>query len=138
MATGETHSEAPAPAVVSAPEPVVNVSVAVVEFDVTTRERIMALLGEGVTPFTTLEELTSRLTGAMPVVAVLGPSCTTPETLGMIERVTHQYPYMATVLVVNELSTQLLQQALRVGVRDVLALTGEAGAVGIRPLIKLH
>ena len=43
----------------------------------------MALLGEGVTPFTTFEELTSRLTGALPVVAVLGPSCTTPETLGM-------------------------------------------------------
>lgn len=129
VTTGETHSEAPAPVAVGAPEPVVNVSVAVVEFDVATRERIMALLGDGVTPFTTLEELTSRLTGAMPVVAVLGPSCTTPETLGMIERVTHQYPYMATVLVVNELSTQILQQALRVGVRDVLALTGEAGAL---------
>ncbi len=129
MTTGETHSEAPAAAAADGPEPVVNVSVAVVEFDVATRERIMSLLGDGVTPFTTLEELTSRLTGAMPVVAVLGPSCTNPETLGMIERITHQYPYMATVLVVHELSTQLLQQALRVGVRDVLALSGEAGAL---------
>ncbi|MCP4436901.1 MAG: P-loop NTPase [Actinomycetia bacterium] len=130
VTTGETHSEAPAPqSAPGAPEPVVNVSVAVVEFDVATRERIMALLGDGVTPFTTLEELTSRLTGAMPVVAVLGPSCTSPETLSMIERVNYEYPYMASVLVVGELSTQLLQQALRAGVRDVLALTGEAGAL---------
>ena len=89
----------------------------------------MALLGEGVTPFTTLEELTSRLTGAMPVVAVLGPSCTNPETLGMIERINQQYPYLATVLVVSELSTSLLQQALRSGVRDVIALSGEAGSL---------
>ncbi len=127
VTTGETQSrDAAAPA---APQPSVQVSVAVVEFDVPTRERIMALLGEGVTPFTTLEELTSRLTGAMPVVAVLGPSCTTPETLSMIERVHYQYPFLATVLVVGELSTSLLQQALRAGVRDVIALTGEAGSL---------
>jgi pilus assembly protein CpaE len=113
----------------SDPRPTVHVSVAVVEFDTTTRERIMALLGEGVTPFTTLEELTSRLTGAMPVVAVLGPSCTGSETLSMIERVHYQYPFLATVLVVSELSTVLLQQALRSGVRDVIALTGEAGSL---------
>ncbi len=81
------------------------------------------------TPFNTLEELTSRLTGAMPVVAVLGPSCTGPDTLPMIERINHQYPYVASVMVVSELSTHLLQQALRAGVRDVLALGGESGAL---------
>ncbi len=105
------------------------VSVAVVEFDVPTRERIISLLGDGVTPFNTLEELTSRLTGAMPVVSVLGPSCSGPDTLAMIERVNQQYPYMASVMVVHELTTTLLQQALRAGVRDVLALGGEAGAL---------
>lgn len=105
------------------------VSVAVVELDVPTRERITALLGGAVTPFNTLEELTSRLTGAMPVVAVLGPSCTSPETLALIERVNQQYPYMASVMAVSELSTSLLQQALRAGVRDVLALGGEAGVL---------
>lgn len=138
MTTGETHPGAPsaqptdAAAVKStpgAPRVRPGVSVAVVEFDVATRERIISLLGEGVTPFNTLEELTSRLTGAMPVVAVLGPSCTGGETLGMIERVNQQYPFMASVLVVAELSTSLLQQALRAGVRDVLALGGEAGAL---------
>lgn len=128
VTTGETQPAAVA-AASAGPQPAVNVSVAVVEFDVPTRERITALLGEGVTPFTTLEELTSRLTGAVPVVAVLGPSCTSTETLTMIERIHYQYPYLATVLVVSELSTNLLQQALRAGVRDVLALAGEAGAL---------
>jgi pilus assembly protein CpaE len=36
---------------------------------------------------------------------------------------------MASVMVVSELTTSLLQQALRAGVRDVLALGGEAGAL---------
>lgn len=121
------HATQPGPA--TEPRPTIQVSVAVVEFDVPTRERIMALLGGSVTPFTTLEELTARLTGAMPVVAVLGPSCTAPETLGMIERIGHQHPYLATVLAVSELTTTLLQQALRSGVRDVVALTGEAGGL---------
>lgn len=114
----------------SPPQPqAIDVSVAVVEFDVPTRERILSVLGDGVTPFSTLEELTSRLTGAMPVVAVLGPSCTSAETLDMIERINYEYPYMAMVLVVSELTTGLLQQALRSGVRDVLALSSEAGAL---------
>ncbi|MEZ5269896.1 MAG: P-loop NTPase [Microthrixaceae bacterium] len=63
----------------------------------------------------------------MPVVAVLGPSCTSSDTLPLIERVNQQYPYMASVMIVSELSTTLLQQALRAGVRDVLAMGGEAG-----------
>lgn len=141
MTTGEPHTgaapsahpqyapEAVAPQAQSVPVSTPGVSVAVVELDVPTRERIVALLGDGVTPFNTLEELTSRLTGAMPVVAVLGPSCTAADTLPLIERVNQQYPYMASVMVVSELSTTLLQQALRAGVRDVLALGGEAGAL---------
>ncbi len=144
MTTGEPHpSAAPsaypqhAPNVAVAangtPVPVATpgVSVAVVELDVPTRERIVSLLGDGVTPFNTLEELTSRLTGAMPVVAVLGPSCTSSDTLPLIERVNQQYPYMASVMIVSELSTTLLQQALRAGVRDVLAMGGEAGALAL-------
>lgn len=140
VTTGEPHPSVQTPAyqtdftapiapAVSPPKISSAVSVAVVEFEVATRERIISLLGDGVTPFNTLEELTSRLTGAMPVVAVLGPSCTGPDTLPMIERVNQQYPYMASVMVVSELSTSLLQQALRAGVRDVLALGGEAGAL---------
>jgi pilus assembly protein CpaE len=112
-----------------APQPTIRVSVAVVESHVPTRERIMGLLGDGVTPFSTVEELAARLTGAVPVVAVLGPSCSDEATLAVSERVQREYPLMATILVVDELSTQLLQTALRAGVRDVLALTGESGAL---------
>ncbi len=112
-----------------APQPTIRVSVAVVESHVPTRERIMGLLGDGVTPFSTVEELSARLTGAVPVVAVLGPSCSDETTLAVSERVQREYPLMATILVVDELSTQLLQTALRAGVRDVLALSGESGAL---------
>lgn len=110
-------------------QPTIRVSVAVVESHVPTRERIMGLLGDGVTPFSTVEELSSRLTGAVPVVAVLGPSCSDEQTLLVSAQVQREYPLMATILVVDELSTQLLQTALRAGVRDVLALSGESGAL---------
>lgn len=110
-------------------QPTIRVSVAVVESHVPTRERIMGLLGDGVTPFSTVEELSARLTGAVPVVAVLGPSCSDEHTLLVSEQVQREYPLLATILVVDELSTQLLQVALRAGVRDVLALTGESGAL---------
>lgn len=107
----------------------VRVSVAIVEAHAPTRERIVGLLGEGVTPFATIEELTARLTGTVPVIVVLGPSCANDDVLAIADRVMRQYPMIATILVVEELSTTLLQQALRAGVRDVLALAGEADAL---------
>jgi pilus assembly protein CpaE len=110
----------------SPPSVPVRVSAAVVEANAPTRERLVGLLGDGATPFVTIEELTARLTGTVPVVVVLGPSCANEEVLAITERVLHQYPMLAAVLVVDELSTTLLQQALRAGVRDVLALAGEA------------
>ncbi|HLU42615.1 MAG TPA: P-loop NTPase [Microthrixaceae bacterium] len=107
----------------------VHASVVVVESHDPTRERLLALLGDSVTPFATIEELTTRLTGTVPVVVVLGPSCSNGDVLAIAERVVAQYPMVGTILVVDELSTSLLQQALRAGVRDVLALTGEAAAL---------
>ena len=115
---------------VPAPQPAaIRVSVAVVEAHAPTRERMVSLLSDGVTPFATIEELTARLTGTVPVVVVLGPSCATEDTLAIAERVMVQYPMLATILVVEELTTTMLQQALRAGVRDVLALSGESGAL---------
>jgi pilus assembly protein CpaE len=114
----------------SEPQPAaIRVSVAVVEAHVPTRERMVSLLSDGVTPFASIEELTARLTGTVPVVVVLGPSCATEDTLAIAERVMVQYPMLATILVVEELTTTMLQQALRAGVRDVLALSGESGAL---------
>lgn len=117
---------APVPAVASQP---IHASVAVVEAHDPTRERLQALLGDTVTPFATIEELTARLTGTVPVVVVLGPSCANEDVLAIAERIVGQYPMVGTILVVDELTTGLLQQALRAGVRDVLALSGEAAAL---------
>ena len=48
----------------------IRVSVAVVESDPPTRDALLRQLGEGVTPFSSIEELAGRLTGAVPVVVV--------------------------------------------------------------------
>lgn len=119
----------PEPAPEPTPTGAVRVSVAVVEAGAPARERLVAQLGEGVTPFATVEELTARLTGTVPVVVVLGPSCANEDTLAIAERVMGRYPMLATILVVDELTTTLLQQALRAGVRDVLAMNGEVEAL---------
>jgi pilus assembly protein CpaE len=118
-------SQPPAPVAAQA----VHASVAVVEAHEPTRERLLALLGDSITPFATIGELTARLTGTVPVVVVLGPSCANEDDFVLAERVVNQYPMVGTILVVDELTTNLLQQALRAGVRDVLALTGEAAAL---------
>lgn len=103
----------------------IRVSVAVVESDPPTRDALLRQLGEGVTPFSSIEELAGRLTGAVPVVVVLGPSCAANSELGISERLIEAHPNLAAILVVGELTTTLLQQALRVGVRDVLTLGGD-------------
>ncbi len=124
----------PAPtgtAMVPAPAPTVpvRVSVALVEAHGPTRDRLASLLGDGIAPFATIEELTARLTGTVPVVVVLGPSCANEDVLSIAGRVMEKYPMLGSVLVVEELSTTMLQLALRAGVRDVLALAGEADAL---------
>jgi pilus assembly protein CpaE len=132
MMTSSYSDTSPEPdRAVPSPTVPIQVSVAIVEAHAPTRERIVALLGEGVSPFATIEELTARLTGTVPVVVVLGPSCANEDVLGIAQRVMAQYPMIGTVLVVDELSTTLLQQALRAGVRDVLALAGEADALAV-------
>jgi len=55
-----------------------------------------------------------------PVVAVFGPGLANPPGLAEIERLTGSRPEIGAILVASELSTGLLQQALRSGVRDVL------------------
>lgn len=113
------------------PQPAaIRVSVAVVEPHAATRDGILRLLGNGGTPFNSIEELASRLTGSVPVVVILGPSCATPAELGIAERLIHAHAALGAILVVEELSTSLLQQALRAGVKDVLTLSGDAAQLG--------
>jgi pilus assembly protein CpaE len=107
----------------------IRVSVAVVESDSPTRERLARQLGDGVTPFSSIEELAGRLTGSVPVVVILGPSCATTSELGIAERLIEAHPSLGAILVVDELTTTLLQQALRAGVRDVLTIGGDTDQI---------
>lgn len=109
----------------------IQVSVAVVEQRPDLRDYIVGLLGSGVTPFEHLGQLAERLTGTVPVVVVLGPSCAHDSVLGPLSILLDRFPTLAAVLVAEELDTALLQQALRSGVRDVLALSGEAEALAL-------
>lgn len=104
----------------------IRVSLAVVEADPPTRDRMSRQLGDGVTPFTSIEELAGRLTGSVPVVVVLGPSCAAISELGIAERLIEAHSNLGAILVVDELTTTLLQQALRAGVRDVLTISGDS------------
>ena len=109
------------------PQPAaIRVSVAVVEPHPATRDRMLRLLGNGGTPFNSIEELASRLTGSVPVVVILGPSCANPGDLAIAERLINAHTALGAILVVEELTTSMLQQALRAGVKDVLTLSGDA------------
>ncbi|MFM7070086.1 MAG: CpaE family protein, partial [Actinomycetes bacterium] len=114
---------------VQPPAAAVRVAVAVVESDDHLRDRIVTMLGSSVSSFSQLEELVPRLNGSIAVVLVLGPSCSDESTLAMAARIGAQYPSVAAVLVTEELTTALLQQALRAGVRDVVTLSNDATAL---------
>jgi pilus assembly protein CpaE len=93
--------------------------VALIERDADERNRLAELVGQGVSTFESLEELAPRL-GGTPVVAILGPSCSVDGSLLSADRLLSQHPELGAILVAHELSTALLQQALRSGVKDVL------------------
>jgi pilus assembly protein CpaE len=96
-----------------------NATVIVVEADSTVAGQLAAQLGSGVVTVRDLDELEHRL-GLAPVVAVLGPSCADPAELAMVDLCVRRNPGLGTVLVTSQLSTELLQRALRAGVKDVL------------------
>ena len=81
-------------------------------------------LGPGISGFESVESILPRLDGS-PTVVVLGPSCSDSETLATVERSLSRRPDIGVVLVADELSTTVLQQALRSGVKDVLTLQGD-------------
>jgi pilus assembly protein CpaE len=70
----------------------------------------------------TIESLVASLDGTRPTVVVFGPGLANDTGLAHAQRLTRQHPEMGVVLVSQELSLALLQQALRAGVRDALAL----------------
>ena len=96
----------------------------VIDPDAMVRDRIAGLLGGDVAGFGTIDELVPYLNGE-PVALVLGPSCAVDGALTSIDRVLHAHRELGAILVAEELTTNLLQQALRSGVKDVLASPAE-------------
>jgi pilus assembly protein CpaE len=95
------------------------VAVAVVDADQAARSRLAMQLGQGATPFASINDLASRL-GSIPVVIVLGPSFGGSPELAAVEQLLAARRDVGAIMVTNELSTDMLQRALRSGVKDVL------------------
>jgi pilus assembly protein CpaE len=98
--------------------------VAVIDPDHAVRTRLAVELA-GAAQFQTIEELTSNL-GGRPVVAVFGPGFVSPMGFQHVHRITGAHPELGAVFAVDELSTEVLQQALRAGARDAVVIGGEA------------
>lgn len=118
--TGHTGESMPRPGAAAASGGgAPSVAVAVVDTDQAARSRLAMQLGQGATPFGSVNELAGRLTG-QPVVVVLGPSFATGSDLGAVEQLLNARREVGAIMVTNQLTTELLQQALRSGVKDVL------------------
>ena len=102
----------------------VQLAVAVLEEIPAIRVDLEERLGPGVSGFENIDDLLGRLDGS-PVVVVLGPSCSSAEILSTVERSLSGRSDVGSILVADELSTTLLQLALRSGVKDVLTLQGD-------------
>src|SRR5256714_2404141 len=105
-----------------------HLTLAVVDPDPRLRTRLALQLGEDgeVVTYPEVAALAECQAGARPLVVVFGPGLADGPGLAEIERFTRARPEAGAILVATELSTSLLQQALRSGVRDVLGAPTEA------------
>jgi pilus assembly protein CpaE len=122
--------------------------VSVVEPEALLRMRLAVEL-TGASQFETIEELVQHLSPGRPMVAVFGPGFVSPMGFQHVHRLTGTHPELGAVFAVEELSTEVLQQALRAGARDAVVLGGEAslhqsvdrvgellsGSVNVRPAV---
>lgn len=102
-----------------------NYDVAVVEPDANVRTRLAVELS-GAAQFDTMEDLVQQLNPARPTVAVFGPGFASPIGFQHVHRMTSSHSSLGVVFAVYELSTDVLQQALRAGARDAIVIGGEA------------
>lgn len=104
-------------------------SVVLVERDPEVRESLARMLGPGVhAELLAATDPLERLRPGERLIAVLGPSQADAAGLGAIEALVRGRPTLGVILVVPELSTELLKAALRAGVRDaVVTSTDDRG-----------
>jgi pilus assembly protein CpaE len=96
----------------------------VVDTDAVVRDTLASHLGGRAETVGSVGALPPVLHG--PLVVVLGPSCGSSDGLAEASALLGGHPDIATILVTDELSTDLLQTALRSGVKDVLAMPVDA------------
>ena len=86
-------------------------------------------LSEGVdaASFASIEAMEDKVDPGTPVIVIFGPSYSDATGLREVQGLTRRRPEVASIMVVDELTTQMLQQALRAGIRDVLASPTESG-----------
>lgn len=105
--------------------PTISLPVAVVDADDSIRNRLAMQLGEHAVTFGSVAELESRLPPTSAIV-VFGPACSDEQGLGMLEKLLRIRPDVGAILVAEELTTELFQRAMRIGVRDVLSAPVES------------
>jgi pilus assembly protein CpaE len=100
-----------------------------VDDDPKLRTRLAMQLGEGVAvaSFPSIEAMEEKFSSGTPLIVVFGPSYAEPAGLKAVQGLTRYRPEVGSLMVVEELSTTMLQQALRAGVRDVIALPADPG-----------
>ena len=91
------------------------------------RTRLAMQLGEGVAvaSFPSIEAMEEKFASGTALVVVFGPSYADPAGLKAVQGLTRYRPEVGSLMVVEELTTAMLQQALRAGVRDVIALPAD-------------
>jgi len=101
-------------------------AVAIVDDDPRLRTRLGVQVGDigQAGTFPSIESMAGKI--VPPTVIVFGPSFSEPDGLRQIAEFVKDRPAVSAVLVVDELSTQLLQQAIRSGVADVITVPEEA------------
>ena len=107
-------------------KPAIKVSVAIVEAHQPTRDHLIKLLRSGGTPFGSMADLAARVTGNVPVVMVLGPSCNNHNDLGAAQRVIQTNPTLGAILIAEQRDRNSLQTAMRYDIPDVIELGNEA------------
>jgi pilus assembly protein CpaE len=94
----------------------------------------LELAGIATAPVRSLDEIAANLAMGEPTVVLFGASLANEEGFEAVQRLTRSFPEVGVVLLTEELTLPLLQQALRAGVRD--AVTIDAGESQIRQAIE--
>src|SRR5262245_10393815 len=94
----------------------------------------LELAGIAAAPVTTIDDLMREIGEGESTVVLFGASLANPMGFEAVRKVTRAFPECAVVLMAEEMTLPLLQEALRAGVRD--AVTVDAGESQIRQTIE--